>query len=472
MSNLSDSQILEEYVLRFGSGRDLTRLRDPNFHTQNKILDDRKNRYKGLNATRRSGKTVTECISFMEVGEEFPKSNMVFGALTLDSAADICWQEFKDLNKRGSYGCKFNETKKIMFFPNGSKLRLFGLDTSPKQMRKVLGQKLRKFSLDEAGSMSQDMRKLCYQMVKPALADLRPNSWMTLLGTCENIPNTFFEGVTEGGETDLPWKVYKWTAHENPYMAKQWQEELDEMLENNPKVVNASWFKTHYMNQWCADDDLLIIPIDKCEQVEFIDDGNYDFVLGVDVGYNDANAFSILACHKNKREVIIVKTFKEAELIFSEVAAIIKEIQRKYNIFKIVIDGANKQGLMEIRKRFHIPMDIAEKTGKATYLHLLRDDVICGHVLMDATNCGELYTEWSSLMWRDLNKENEDDRCQNHLSDSTLYAWRYCYHYLWEAPPEKEDENSDSFMDDLEEREAEEFERQQKEDEDYGVEVK
>ena len=463
MSNLSDRQILDEYLERFGSDRNLTRLRDPNFYKQNEILDDRANRYKALNATRRSGKTVTEAISFMEIGEEFPKSNMVFGALTLDSAADIVWQEFKDLNKRGSYGCKFNETKKIMFFPNGSKVRLFGLDTSPKQMRKVLGQKLRKFSLEEAGSMSQDMRKLFYQMVKPALADLRPNSWMTLLGTCENIPNTFFEGVTEGTETDLPWKVYKWTAQENPYMAKQWQEELDEMLKNNPKVVDASWFKTHYMNQWCADDDLLIIPIDKCEQVEFINDGNYDFVLGVDVGYNDANAFSILACHKNKREVIIVKTFKEAELIFSEVAEIIKGIQRKYNIFKIVIDGANKQGLMEIRKRFHIPMDIAEKTGKATYLHLLRDDVICGYVLMDEANCGELYTEWSSLMWKDLNKEKEDDRCQNHLADATLYAWRYCYHYLWEAPEQKLDESSDAFMDDLEEREALDLEKQERE---------
>ena len=405
----------------------------------------------------------------MEVAEEFPKSNQVFGALTLDSAADICWQEFKDLSKRGDYGCKYNETKKIIFFPNGSKIRLFGLDTSPKQMRKVLGQKLRKFSLDEAGSMSQDMRKLCYQMVKPALADLRPNSWLTLLGTCENIPNTFFEGVTEGEEKDVPWKVYKWTAHENPYMARQWKEELEEMLENNPKVKKASWFKTHYLNEWCADDDLLIIPISDCGQVEFINDGHYDFVLGVDVGYNDANAFVVIACHKNKREAIIVKTYKEAELIFSEVAAKIKELQRKYNIYKIVIDGANKQGLMEIRKRFHIPMDIAEKTGKATYLHLLKDDVVTGNVLMDESECGELYTEWSSLMWKDSSRDKEDDRCQNHLSDATLYAWRYCYHYLWEAPENKDDENTDEFMDDLEEKEAEEAERQQKEDAFYNV---
>ena len=90
---------------------------------------------------------------------------------------------------------------------------------------------------------------------------------------------------------------------------------------------------------------------------------------------------------------------------------------------------------------------------------------------MDESNCGELYTEWSSLMWKDSNKDTEDDRCQNHLSDATLYAWRYCYHYLWEAPEPKPDENSDDFMDDLEKREAEEFERQQKENEELGLDL-
>ena len=72
-------------------------------------------------------------------------------------------------------------------------------------------------------------------------------------------------------------------------------------------------------------------------------------------------------------------------------------------------------------------------------------------------------------MWKDSSRDKEDDRCQNHLSDATLYAWRYCYHYLWEAPENKDDENTDEFMDDLEEKEAEEAERQQKEDAFYNV---
>ncbi len=441
-------------------------MRDPLFNMQNIVLNDRANRYKAVNCTRRAGKSFTECLDSMEICEEYPKSRCVYAGLTLDSVTEICWDIFKDLNKKGKYGCKFNETKKIIFFPNGSRIRLVGLDVSAKQMRKILGQSLRKFSLDEAGSLTQDMRTLVYQMVKPALADLRPYSWFTLLGTCENIPNTFFEAVTEGIERDVPWKVYKWTAYDNPHMARQWKEEIDEAIENNPNVVNASWFKTHYLNQWCADDDLVIIPVTELEKVDFAlrNPNDYDYVLGVDIGFNDANAFSVIACSKKEREAIVVHVEKEAELILSQVAERIKTLQRKYNIHKIVIDGANKQGLEEIRQRFHIPMVIAEKTGKATYLHLLRDDVVTKGVKLAEHGAGELYTEWQSLMWKDTNKQKEDDRCQNHASDATLYAWRYCYHYLWEAPEEEDDPNTDEYMDKLEEQEAMELEEQEEDD--------
>lgn len=466
--SLSARQILEEYIERFGGKRDLTRLRDPEFSKQIEVLSDRKSRYKGVNCTRRSGKSFTECIDHMEICEQYPSSRNIYAGITLDSVTEICWDIFKDLNRIGNYRCKFNETKKIIFFPNGSRIRLMGLDVSEKQMRKVLGQSLRKVSIDEAGSITQDMKKIVYQMIKPALADNRPNSWLTLLGTCENIPNTFFEEVTEGREKDVPWKVHKWTAYENPHMAKQWKEEIDEAITSNPDVVKASWFKTHYLNEWCADDDLLIIPAKEIKWTDFVgDELDYTYVLGVDLGYNDANAFTIIACHEKRREAIVVKAFKEAELILSEVAQVIKKLQKDYNISKIIIDGANKQGVEEIRKRFGIPLEIAEKQGKATYLHLLKDDILTGNVLLDRNDCGELFTEWSSLMWKDSNKDKEDDRCQNHLSDSTLYAWRFCYHYLWSAIESPPDENSSEFMEELEEREARELERELKEQELY-----
>ena len=295
-------------------------------------------------------------------------------------------------------------------------------------------------------------------MIMPALTDNAPDSWLSVLGTCENIPGTFFEEITEGRERGRAWSIHKWTAYENPHMKRQWKAELSEMIGSNPDIIHASWFKTHYLNEWCADDDLLIIPAKKLVKVKFVDDGTYNYVLAVDLGYNDANSFTVVAFSERTRRAVIVKSFKEAELDFTDVANKIKEIQRKYNIYKIRIDGANKQGVEEIKKRHHIPMEAAEKTDKAIYLRLIRDDVLTGTLVMDEDNCGELYSEWTQLMWKDSDRSKEDDRCQNHCSDSALYAWRECRHYLYSPPADIPSRDTDDYMTDLEMREGEKME--------------
>ena len=40
-------------------------------------------------------------------------------------------------------------------------------------------------------------------------------------------------------------------------------------------------------------------------------------------------------------------------------------------------------------------------------------------------------------MWDERSaKRDEHPNCPNHLTDATLYAWRFCYGYLSEAPVE------------------------------------
>ena len=342
---------------------------------------------------------------------------------------------------------------------------MFGLDVSERQMRKVLGQKLRKVSIDEAGSITQDMKRLCYQMIMPALTDLAPHSWLTLLGTAENIPNTFFQSVTDGTETGRKWKVYKWTAHDNPFLKEKWAAEIEEILAANPNAKEASWFRTHYLNEWCSDDDLLIIKMNNA--LNFIDElppGDYMYALGVDLGYNDASAFSVIAFSHNLPHCYVIMSFKETMLDITGVAERIKTLQTRYPFYKIVIDGSNKQGVEEMRKRHMLSLEPAEKKGKAMYLRLLRDDLIVGHFKMINGENNELFTEWSGLQWKDSDKEKEDDRCQNYLSDATLYAWRESRHYTFQPPEEKLDVDTDAYMNDLEKRECETMRIKEEED--------
>lgn len=373
-------------------------------------------------------------------------------ALTLKSARYIIWDAIKDYSIKADPYCRPNEQRHEITFSNKSTIRLMGADCSDKEMKKALGGKYKKVAIDEAGSYSIDMVKLIYQMIRPATAD--ELGQIILLGTCENIRGTFFEKVTEGVEAG--WSIHKWTAFDNPHMRVNWEKEIADLVTRNPKVVNASWFKTHYLNEWCADDDLLIIHLSEVNYAEDLPKRktDYTYVLGIDLGYNDATAFSIVAYHDFDKIAYVVESYKQSGMIISQVADAITQIQRKLPFNKLIIDGANKQAVEEMKQRYGLPLESAEKQGKSFYLKMLNDDLIVGNVKLINHKNNELITEWQNLQWKDLQKEDEDPRCQNHLSDSTLYAWRECYHYLATREPEIYNKNSQKYMDEIEEIEA------------------
>lgn len=451
----STAEILNELLRRTQVMR-TPNLRSEKFVKQNAAIDD-PSRLKAYNCTRRSGKSIAVAIDFPETCIATPKVNCLYLALTLKSARNIIWDALKDYSVMADPYCKPNESRHEIIFSNKSSVRLMGADCSEKEMKKALGGKYKKVAIDEAGSFSIDMPKLVYQMIRPATADHLGQ--IILLGTCENIRGTFFEEVTEGREPG--WSIHKWTAYDNPHMVDNWTIEVEDLIARNPNVVNASWFKTHYLNQWCADDDLLIMHVGAHNLVQALPDRKtpYEYILGIDLGYNDSTAFTVVAYHDYDKTAYIVRSFKESKLIISKVSEKIEDLRRKYPFSSLIIDGANKQAVEEMRQRYGIPLESAEKTEKAFFLKLLNDDLIVGNVKIVESGCAGLLDEWEKLQWEDLTKQDEDPRCSNHESDSALYAWRKCYHYLATREPENYSKNSAQYMQREEEREAEEYGR-------------
>jgi hypothetical protein len=393
--------------------------------------------------------------------EKFPKKKNLFLALTLDSAREIVWDDLKDLSE--NYGwvigkdIKFNEARSIARHKNGASVRLFGINSSSKEMKKVLGQKYKKVFVDESGSMTIDMVKLCYQMIEPGLIDY--DGQLTLLGTCENIPKTFFEKVTMGREPG--WSIHRWTSDKNPYVRDAWVKKKNELIEQNPNVIHASWFRTHYLNEWCQDDDLLIIPFhEERNSVEKLPASiDWSFVLGVDLGFNDATSFSVLAFSPDHPICYRVKGWKERGLILSKVGKEIERIRSQYDFFRIVIDGANKQGVEDLKQRMGLPLKEAEKAGKAIYLKTLKDAVVTATFKVVKGDNNDVVEEWDHLQWSDETHLKEDPRCENHSSDSTLYAFRECKHYIYTEPEVVPRNDTDEYMRLMEQKQARELEQ-------------
>ncbi len=409
--------ILEELKKR---GELRADFRDPTFVKQADVLGD-KSRAQAWQCTRRAGKSTTWAKKCLTRIVNNPNSKALYLALTLDSARGILWDMIEQELDTRKIPHKAHKQPGYFELTNGSSLKLFGVDATYREMKRILGQKFSEVGIDEAGSMTIDMKTLVYQMIWPTLSDLEGS--LTLLGTAENIPRTFFEDVTMGKDKTLPWSIHKWTAYENPYMVRQWTKTIDEFIQNDPQVVNTSWFKTHYLNLWCADDDLLIVRTRDYSFTQELPKREWFYVMGVDLGFNDASAFIVLAYHPDEKFIYVVHASKSKEMDFTDVANQIKILKQKFPVYQVVVDGANKQGIEEMKKRHSVQMINAEKQDKATFLRMIADDVTQGHLKI-LPEASALADEWAQLQWK-KDTQDEDARCENHLSDAALYSWKF-----------------------------------------------
>lgn len=430
--------------------------------------------------TRRASKSFTGGLYLVKKAIERPGVSCLFIALTRASAKAILWKDvLKVINKTYDLGIKFNESALTATLSNGSIIYLVGADSTEEEKQKLLGQKYALVIIDEAASYTIDLRELVYSILKPAVADYRGE--ICLMGTPGNFTKGLFFDVTNKKEPG--WSLHEWTTMDNPYMKEAWEQEIKELIANNPNIVETPWFKQMYLGQWVIDTDKLVYKYEVNRNsfltLPVLKNGNYRYVLGVDLGYDDASAFS-LGCYSDYDPTLyIVKCFKASKMDITDVANKIKEFQSEYEIGYTVVDGANKQAVEEIKKRHQIPLRAADKTGKEDFIEIMNSELIQGKIKVHLHNGFDLVDEWLGLVWKTKGgaveiPKKEHPGCPNHVADSALYLWRYAYQYLWtklEEPPKINTESWYKKQTEMMEKAAEdEFARQkQQQDEEAAA---
>jgi phage terminase large subunit len=286
-----------------------------------------------------------------------------------------------------------------------------------------------------------------YGILKPAVAD--PNSkgergTICMMGTSSNFTKGLFYDLTTGKEPG--WSLHTWTAHDNPYVKDQWQEELNEIDTTRPLFKETPLYKQWYLNQWVVDTDKLVYKFNDQRNVfisrpDTLNPNSWTYVLGVDLGFEDDSAFVLCAFHDNEKTLFAVNTFNKKGMDLTDVANKIKEFQANYPVAKVIIDGANKQGVEEMQRRHGVPLTPSEKQDKVTFIELLNAELIQGYVKIHK-NSTNLINELMGLVWQtegDTIKlpKKEHPSLPNHLCDALLYAWRYCYSYMAEPVVKK-----------------------------------
>ena len=399
---------------------------------------------KALLGTRRVGKSYTAGLYLLRTALLRPGTSSVYIGLTRDQAKRIMWADvFKTLLHKYAIPAKINETELTLSFGNGSTIYILGVDDSEAEKDKLLGKKYALCVIDEAASYSIDIHQLVYKVLKPACSDLEGT--ICLVGTPDDRKDTLFYELTRDLPVDPPqrvsrkgWEVFTWSTKDNPHMREQWEVTLRELRASNPEVDAEPWFQQHYLGRWVALESSRVYRYDSARNGwngVLPDYGwvPWEFVLGIDLGFNDATALVLLAYHPHDGHTYIVRADKWRGLTISDAADRIREWMAAHPINYFVVDGANKQAVEEIVKHHGIPLTAADKHDKVSFIRIMNSGFVSGRIKLDERSAAPLVEEYSKTLWnkRALEKGiyKEDLSFHPDCADAALYAYRFTYAY-------------------------------------------
>lgn len=401
-----------------------------NFDKQNDFINHPA-KMKALQCSRRSGKSYACGIYAYKEAYENPGCSVVILGLTRDSVKRIFLKDIlRAIDKKNNLKSDYNLSELSATLPNGSVIYLLGIDSRPELMDKLLGQKNKLVIIDEGAFYRIDMKKLVYEILKPTMID--NDGTLAIVSTTSNITNSLYFDIVNYKQPG--WEVFKWTAADNPFLAEKWAKEIKELIKNIPTIEETPMFRRMYLNEWTIDEKGLVYKY-KAEKNNIAilpNDKHWRYVLGVDLGYEDASSFVTVAYSEFDPRLYIVDAFSQSGMIVTEVADKIKELTKTYRYETMVIDGASKQAVEEMKKRHHLPLIIAEKTGKRDMIEMLNSDLLTGNIVVTIKGQA-IVQEWKTLVWDEIaltkGKHIEHSSCDNHLSDAFLYAWRHVLNY-------------------------------------------
>lgn len=394
-----------------------------------------------VQCSRRAAKSYSIASIFMSRALTVPNSRYLYLALTQRNVRRIVWSIFTKLVAKYAPSAKMNSTSLMITFPNGSMVELSGADGTTELADRFLGAFYDGVAIDEAGSF--DPTQLDYlidEVLTPTLIDRAGTLY--LLGSPQPVDKgRFYEACHNSYEYDY----YHWTTDQNPYIAKQFAQEIQRLKDLNPLVHQEAWFRRNYLNEWAKDNQdrvyryspaLNTAPPDTSSQYE-------RYIGGVDIGYEDPNAFVICGIKSHDTTLYVLEAYKKNHILLPEIAAILKRFEARYPGISWHVDSAAKGTIMELTTRFDCPVMSCKKTGtKWERIQAINADLSLGMVKF-LPEAGPVVEEMLQLPIKETPKGPiEHPAFDNHLTDAFSYAWIEAYHFTQQpaTPPIAEED--------------------------------
>lgn len=444
MSNtlsLQDKQKLALQILRDRYKPKLPSTFDPNeicFKEQLAFVMDN-SRWVTGSCSRRAGKSVGCTIDLMITAASTPNVNCLYITLTFATAERLVWGELNKLNDKYKFGGIPNQTKLTMKFPKGGTIYLSGCDNKA-DIEKFRGMALKLVYIDEVQSFRPFIRELVDEVLGPALMDNAGS--LKFIGTPAPLKRGYFWEVLQ----KPIYSHHKWTFWENtklPALKMGYTHErmLDEELERRGVSIDDPSIRREWFGEWVDDVNALVCLYNpKYNHYEKLPTILHEYIIGVDIGYNDADAIAVIGWNKYEKKCYLVEELVRRKQGITELTDQLTVLYEKYNPMKIVMDegGLGKKIGEELRKRTTLPIFAAEKSQKQLYIALMNDAFLTKSFYIKNTT---RFASDSQLIEWDFDKSTSDkkvikDDPHSDIFDAVLYAYREALHWLSEPTDE------------------------------------
>lgn len=431
---------------------------------------------KTLLCPRRAGKSYAAAVYLLSYALQHPNASLAFVTMTKGTAKRILWHTVKRFNDELELGFTFHNVEMRATAPSKAMISLHGSETQS-DIDKLRGVAYDVVLLDECKSFPQEIiDEVIDEVLRPALYDRMGT--LAMLGTPGAILAGSFYKATGGESTNVmldkqgrrrsvsrpyadrdlerwqgvayTWSSHSWHTRDNVAMPQIWQGVLADKAAEGWSDENPIWLR-EYMGQWLADDGAFVYRFKEDRNLWTPGkptDGNpwglpegheWEFVMGLDLGYDDPFAMQVFAHADTSEEMLHVYEFRQAGMTITDIARKIAEVDAMFGGCAMKVGdraGLGKQIFASLDEIYGIHIEPADKQDKRDYIELLNADLVEGRVKYLAGT--HIVAEMKVNQW-DESGRKEDEAFPNDAVDSGLYLWRWCYHHFARqriAPPD------------------------------------
>jgi hypothetical protein len=395
--------------------------------------------FKTAVCSRRSGKTISCAADLISTALSHPRRVSLYITLSRLNAKRIIWGDLLEINRNYRLQAVANESELSLKFPNGSVVYLSGAKDRS-EIEKFRGLAIMKCYIDECQSFRPYIQTLIDDVISKALFDY--NGTLCLIGTPGPVPAGYFYDCSISKE----WSHHSWTMFENPWLkiksGKTPKELLERELKRKGITVQDATIQRECFAKWVIDLNALVFRYDpSINRYERMPESanRWDYVIGVDLGYDDCDAIAVLGWDEKVKHSYLVEEQVTPKQGITALAGQLEQAITRYNPLKIVMDtgGLGKKIAEEIQRRYAIPVQAAEKVRKFEYIELLNDAM--RNQRFFARSDSRFASDCSLIEW-DRDEEHPEklkisEKVHSDICDAVLYAFRESLHWLSEADP-------------------------------------